>query len=660
MKADSNRLRTGRDQFGVAILLAFGCWIADCLLQASLYLRPAPHGGPFLLEWNRYFWLALYYGLLGTWLLAMPFLLFWLAMFRRAVRPGLARALHFILLGLLSLGLMLAAIDHEILRFLGLRLNLSFVLAYAQPEMLGDQLFVDLLAFDRGGPFLAVLLPLLLPGAFFWWGWRRLRRPPPLRAPPLWLALVLALLLPAAPANGWLKAGGYFRLRKIEPVPIALAVDLRSGFADLSAPADLATLAAEHQHAWLARSTDPGWRFVDPSHPYLRAPSDPSLPAPPHWNIIYLQLETFRGVDMGFLRPGRRSVTPRLDRFAARPDAATWSRVSSFGMPSINGLFATHCSIAPPSRRYITTYTHASLHCLPGRLRGLGYRTEMFNGGDTDWDNSSPWLRAWYDRLWRFPEAQQRDRDIFRAAARRIRMLGRSGRPFLASVVSVTNHIPFRSRDPAFDIGGRSSVADAILNTTHYTDDVVGEFLETLEGEPWFARTIVVIVGDHGLNLGEHGRPPGQHDLYRESVWVPLIIAGPHPRLAGGTHSVPASLLDVAPTLADLLGLREANPWQGHSLLGVNEAGATAFAFRGWELAENAAWSAVRDPDDGQVRLFARTDWLQQRDLAPRFPDLARLLAGRARRAARLNDFLLRRDRIVPHAAPQPRPATRS
>ena len=63
-----------------------------------------------------------------------------------------------------------------------------------------------------------------------------------------------------------------------------------------------------------------------------------------------------------------------------------------------------------------------------------------------------------------------------------------------------------------------------------------------------------MIAGDHGFNAGEHGQPAGQQNLYRESVWVPLIIVGAHPRLPRGRHEVPASLLDVAPTLADLLG----------------------------------------------------------------------------------------------------------
>jgi hypothetical protein len=638
---------TGSGHFAIALRLTVAAWIGCALLQLALYLRPAPYGGPFLLEWTRYFWLALYYELLGVWLLALPFLLLWLILYTRPLAGRRWRAILIAQLALLTADLALSQIDHEVLRFLGVRLNFSFLYAYAQPQMLTDALFRDVLATDRGGPFISLLLLLAIPGAYLWWGLRQLGRPGRFTIP-LWLAAALTLLPPMAPANGWLQANGLFRLRKIEPLPLALGVDLGQGFADLRAPVDLDAMASAYQRDWIARSSDPNWRFPDPAHPYVRVPTDPAEPSGAEWNVIYLQLETFRGLDMGFLNPGLKpSPTPYLDTLVQRPDTALWTRAASFGMPSINGLFATHCSAAPPSQRYITAYIQTRFLCLPDLLRARGYRTEMFNGGDTDWDNSTPWLRQWYERLWRFPEARGEDRVIFRRAAQEIRRLGRSSQPFFASVVSVSNHWPFRTREPALDIAGQETPAERIRNTTHYTDAVVGEFLETLRREPWFARTLVVIAGDHGFNVGAKGRRPGRQDLYRGSVWVPLIVAGSHPRLAHGRHDTPATLLDVAPTLADLIGVRQANPWQGHSLLAVNDDVRIAFAFRRAMLSEAGGWSIVRDPEEGELRLFrTREDWLQQHDLAERFPALIPPLLERVERTRRLNDYLLRQGLI--------------
>ena len=632
---------TGRGQFALAAWLAAGGLACCLLLQIAMYLRPAPNGGPFLAEWERYFWLALYYEVLGVWLLCLPFFLLWLALYRRTLRGRRWRAVPALQAALLTANLFFSEIDHEVLRFLGVRLNPSFLYVYAQPEMLADPLFLDVFAQDRGGAFLPAVLLVLVPGLFAWWAVRRIRRPP-VRTAPFWLALLIALLPPAAPANGWRQANGLFRLRKVEPLVLAFATDAWAGYADWRRPADFAALAAGHQRRWLARSADPRWHFPNPERPYWRVPTGPA-PAAERWNVIYLQLETFRGLEMGALNPGAgRSATPFLDRLATGPDAALWTRATSFGMPSINGLFASHCSITPPARRYITGFTGVRFLCLPALLRERGYRAEMYNGGDTDWDNSSPFIARWYDRLVRFPEARGADRIIFRAAAGEIRRLGRSGRPFFATVVSVSNHAHFRTREPALDIAGQATPGMRIRNTTHYMDDVVREFVESLRAEPWFARTLIVIAGDHGYNAGEHGLPAGRQDLYRESVWVPLMIAGAHPRLPRGRHDAPASLLDIAPTLADLLGLRIANPWQGHSLLGVRPNGTLGFAVRDSALWQSAGWSAVRDPQGGQARLYR--DWYQRRDLAGRHPGLAEALLARAAGAQRLNDYLLRHD----------------
>lgn len=645
MKGESAR------HFAIALRLALGGLIGCALLQLLLYVRPSPYGGAFLLEWRKYFALALYYDMMGVWLIALPFFLLWLVR-RQRPAPRRARAWHLALALLMAANLLLSAIDHELSRFLGIRLGPSFLLTYARAGTLSDSLFADVLAGDEGGAFLSLALPILAPCLYLWWALRTLKRLPNGARPlplGLWLAVPLAILPLAAPANAWQMATGKFRLRKVEPVTVAMAVDAVQGFGDLDRPDRFPLLVRDYRRRWLAESADKGWRFPDPDLPYWRVPTEPAEPRPEErWNIIYIQLETFRGVDMGFLGANRpMSPTPALDSLAADPGSAAWTRALSFGNPSINGLFAVHCSMSPHSRRYITAFTATRFDCLPELLRRHGYRTEMYNAGDTDWDNSTYWLSRWYDRLVRYPEAKESDRPAFRAAAREIRKLGASGRPFLASIVSVTNHVPFRQREPGFEIAGRRSMRERILNTTRYTDDVVRELIESLKGEPWFGRTLIVIAGDHGFNLGEHG-PPGEQNLRRESTWVPLIIAGAHPRLPRGRHEAPASLLDVAPTLADLLGIREAVAWQGHSLVGPAPGWSLAARNRDVLLMETPAWTAVSDPATGRPMLFDRvSDWLQRRDEAGRHAALAAELLGEAKGRARLHDYALRNDLIT-------------
>ena len=632
-----------RTHFSLSVQLAAAAWFVGIVLQLLLYLRASPYGEPFLLEWRKYFLYALYYDLMGVWLIALPFLVYWL------VRPESrrARAVHGVQAALLALYLALSQLDHEVLRFLGIRLGASFLATYVRPETVSDSLFFDVLAADAGGPWLPVVLLVAAPLLYLVWARRLILRANGGGRPRLWLALLVVAVPIAAPLNAWSKATGQFRLRKVEPVTFAIAVDAALGLGDRRRPAGFERRVRERQALWLAASADKGWRFPSVDYPYLRIPHRASEPAE-RWNVIFVQLETFRGEEMGFL--GRRpSPTPFLDSLAASPTSASWTRALSFGPPSINGLFAGHCSAAPHSRRYMTSFTHAGFYCLPEALAKRGWRTEMFNAGDTDWDNGTWWLARWYHRLWRYPEAKERDRPVFRAAARRIRELGSAG-PFLATIVSVSNHTPFRSREPGLDVAGQGSPRERILNTTRYTDDVLREFVEALRGEPWFDRTLLVLVGDHGFNMGEHDRRPGQQNLYRESTWVPLILAGAHPRLPAGCHDSPATMLDIAPTLADLLGIREPVPWQGHSLLALTGPRALYARNRAMVAADTPAWSLVTDPVDGKPRLFdARTDWAgQRRDLAGRYPEIAAALGERARESAELNDHLLREGRIWP------------
>jgi arylsulfatase A-like enzyme len=253
-----------------------------------------------------------------------------------------------------------------------------------------------------------------------------------------------------------------------------------------------------------------------------------------------------------------------------------------------------------------------------------------------------------YDRLWRYPQEGQRDRQIFRHAAARIREIGRQG-PFIATLISASNHHPFRSPEPELDVAGYDTVHQRIRNTVRYTDDVVGELLEALKSESWFENTLIVINSDHGYNLGEHGGMVGAYSLYRESTWTPFLIVGAHPRLPAGRHDNVVTLLDVAPTIADILGLRETNPWHGHSLLAVAPDRRIQFAFRDSATVETDRWTALFDGQDGRAHLFDNErDWLQQRDVAASYPDLTKRLLADAERSRQFNDYLIRHGRVWP------------
>lgn len=99
-------------------------------------------------------------------------------------------------------------------------------------------------------------------------------------------------------------------------------------------------------------------------------------------------------------------------------------------------------------------------------------------------------------------------------------------------------------------------------------DRAVGQLISTLEARDELDDAIIVLVGIHGEEFMDHGSAGHGHALFDESVHVPLMIRAPK-LLAAGRVAAPVDLLDLAPTLLDLLGLEFPADWQGESLVPV-------------------------------------------------------------------------------------------
>jgi arylsulfatase len=107
-----------------------------------------------------------------------------------------------------------------------------------------------------------------------------------------------------------------------------------------------------------------------------------------------------------------------------------------------------------------------------------------------------------------------------------------------------------------------------------FVDEQVGRLRAALEAQGVWERSVVIIAGDHGEALLEHGYIGHNTQLYEASVRVPLIVRFPR-GLGPAGQRVPAlvDLLDIAPTVADVFGLGDQadarRHFQGRSLLGV-------------------------------------------------------------------------------------------
>ncbi|MCR9095833.1 MAG: sulfatase [bacterium] len=106
-------------------------------------------------------------------------------------------------------------------------------------------------------------------------------------------------------------------------------------------------------------------------------------------------------------------------------------------------------------------------------------------------------------------------------------------------------------------------------------DEVIARFLERLEASGRLANTLMVFVSDHGEHLGEHDlwehHPPG----FVQVLHVPIVFGWPGRIPAGQRIRASAGLIDVMPTILDLLEVpREALPLQGRSWASTLRGGA--------------------------------------------------------------------------------------
>jgi len=118
-------------------------------------------------------------------------------------------------------------------------------------------------------------------------------------------------------------------------------------------------------------------------------------------------------------------------------------------------------------------------------------------------------------------------------------------------------------------------VRDAYDACLREMDGRLNELLAELERGGRLGNTIVIIVGDHGEQFGEHGLVQHADSLYRPALHVPLLIL--HPKNAGAGKRVRelVTLRDLPATILDLLGVPSGGI-PGDSFAGAVAAGSRA------------------------------------------------------------------------------------
>jgi|GEM_PF-1585024 len=114
-----------------------------------------------------------------------------------------------------------------------------------------------------------------------------------------------------------------------------------------------------------------------------------------------------------------------------------------------------------------------------------------------------------------------------------------------------------------FDPDFNDFLYQAYLNNLYYADFLVGLLLETLREKGIFDDSLIIVTSDHGEAFFEHRKYTHNSTSYNEMIHIPFIMKLPGQRSGRTIHST-HSLVDLLPTLGQLLGLKGNRRWQGH------------------------------------------------------------------------------------------------
>lgn len=307
-------------------------------------------------------------------------------------------------------------------------------------------------------------------------------------------------------------------------------------------------------------------------------------------NVVFISVDSLRADAVRSIIP-RFNLTPSIDALALEGVAFTrhfvvsnWTRPSTMSMlasvyGSSTGVNLYYFQVSNQEQQYF--YTHSGAVPLPVLLKQHGYITRSIGnnafilhhsgiGVDLGFDDLSEYQRQWEDTIDIAHEAMQWIAD-------------NSSKPFFLFINFNAPHNAYIPPEQYLaplrkTIHGVHPWFRRYLGEVAYTDDYIGRIVATLKKHGIYDNTIIVVTSDHGEVFNEaHSHSPytgrkaifshGQ-TLYDEELHIPLIIKLPK-NFMQKPLSIPyqSSIIDIAPTLCDLLGIDTPARYQGKSLM---------------------------------------------------------------------------------------------
>jgi len=296
-------------------------------------------------------------------------------------------------------------------------------------------------------------------------------------------------------------------------------------------------------------------------------------------NLLIIAIDATRADRLGvagYGRPAGHSLTPNLDALAQRGAyfRRVWAQAPNTprSFPSfVTSLYPSQIAWQKRSLNYspLLPSNHTIFEPMAkAGLRPIGIFSHFYFTADR---GISKAFVEWSDDGAKSIADSNKDiaaPRIVPQVVERLRKAAKTGERFVLWTHLFEPHSSYMSH-PEFptSLSGVQGLEEKYDYEIAFDDLWIGKILKTLQETKLDANTTIVVFGDHGEAWGEHKVYFHGQNLTEEQLRVPLIITVPGRKPVTSNDEV--GLIDIGPTLLDLLGLQPPSTMHGRSLLPV-------------------------------------------------------------------------------------------
>ncbi|MCH4010395.1 MAG: LTA synthase family protein [Companilactobacillus sp.] len=315
-------------------------------------------------------------------------------------------------------------------------------------------------------------------------------------------------------------------------------------------------------------------------------------------NVFVIHLESFQQYLIDYKWDGQE-VTPNLNKIYHENDTLSFDnffnqvgqgKTADAELMLENSLFGL-----PEGAAMVTDGTSNTFQAAPAILDQKGYTTASFHGDVPSFWNRDNTYKSWgYDYFFSsnyYKEKKDynvgygmKDKIFLRDSAQYVQQLPQ---PFYAKLITVTNHYPYtldKKNQSISKTDTGDSTVDGYVQTAHYLDQAIGEFMDWLKATGLDKNSMVVFYGDHYGISDNHKKAMSKitgiknfNDFDNAQYQrVPFMVH--MDGLKGGVNHTYGGEIDVLPTLLNLLGIKDNDMIQfGSDLLSPEHSQIVAF-----------------------------------------------------------------------------------